>query len=45
MKKLRADFQDGVDMVTSHGEANHREMTMPVHKARIVRFINKYIEH
>ena len=41
VEKLRAAFQDGVDMVTSHGEANHQAIQMPVNKARIARFINK----
>ena len=41
VEKLRTAFQDGVDMVTSHGEANHQAIQMPVHKVRIALFINK----
>ena len=40
VEKLRAAFQDGVDMVTSHGEVNHQAIQMSVHKARITRFVN-----
>ena len=43
VEKLRAAFQDGVDMVTSHGEANHQAIQMLVHKMRIARF-NKDLE-
>ena len=43
--ELRAAFQDGVDMVISHGEAHHQAISLPVHKVRIARFINKYPEH
>ena len=42
--ELRAAFQDGVDMVTSHGEANHQAISLPVQKVRIARLINKYPE-
>ena len=44
VEKLRAAIQDGVDLVTSHGEANHQAIQMPAHKARIARFINKDLE-
>ena len=37
----KAAFQDGIDMVTSHGEANHQAIQIPVHKVKIARFINK----
>ena len=44
VEKLRAAFKDDVDMVTSHGEANHQAINIPVHKVRIARFINKDLE-
>ena len=44
VEKLRVAFQDSVDMVTSHGEANHQEITMPVQHVRIARFIKKDLE-
>ena len=31
-------------MVTSHGEANHQAIQLPVHKKRITRFVNKDLE-
>ena len=43
LEMLRAAFQDGVVMVTSHGEANHQAIQMLVHKTRIARF-NKNLE-
>ena len=43
-EKLRPAFQDDVDMVTSHGEANHQAIKIPVHKVRIACFINKDLE-
>ena len=39
--ELRAAFQDGVNMVTSHGKANHQAIYIPVHKVKIGRFSNK----
>ena len=45
VEKLRAAFQDVVDMVTSHGEANHQAIKIPVHKVRIAPFIYKDLEH
>ena len=44
VEKLPAAFQDTVDMVTSHGEANHQAIEMSTHKARVALFINKGIE-
>ena len=38
------ELQDGVDMVTSHGEANHLAIQIPVHKAGVACFINNDIE-
>ena len=34
VEKLRAEFQDGVYMVTSHGETNLQVIQLPVYKAR-----------
>ena len=44
VEKLCAAFEDGVEMVTSHGDANHQAIQLPIHKKRIARFINKDLE-
>ena len=44
VKNLRAALQDSVDMVISHGEANHQAIQMPVHKVRVARFNNGHPE-
>ena len=49
VEKLRATFQDGVDMVTSHGEANHQAIKnsspqgedSPLHQERYQRLVNR----
>ena len=41
VEKLRAAFEDDVEMVTSHGEANHQAIQLPVHKKRTARFIKQ----
>ena len=44
VEKIRAAFAEEVEMVASHAEANHQAIKVPVHKARIARFINKDLE-
>ena len=44
VEKLHAEFEDGVEMVTSHGEANYQAIQLSVHKKRTERFINEVLE-
>ena len=44
VENLRAEFQDGVYMVTSHGETNLQVIQLPVYKARKAPFISNDIK-
>lgn len=44
VEKLRAAFQHGVNMGTSHGQIKHQAIRMSVHKMRIDCFISVVIE-